>query len=539
MNAKRTGDKTAGGKAAGGETAGAKIAGGESETASATASLLALLQNSKAQTSQHGAKRFSVSRDIWRRLAGGLGRSLDLMGLWTDDSAVHMALFDPATGDFAIASLDLVDAAYPSIGRHHAAAIRLERSIFDLCGVVAEGQQDTRPWIDHGKWPLKHPLSKSPGEGQSHEPYAFLAAEGEGLHQIPVGPVHAGIIEPGHFRFNCAGETVVRLEARLGYTHKGIEKLLEGKSLNDAARICARISGDSTVAYSVAFARAAEAALAVEIPERAHWLRALMSELERLANHLGDIGAICNDAAFALMHAHCGILREDVLQASKLCFGHRLMMDCALPGGVACDIAKDGEEVLKRLLRGIDERLPRLVNLYYNTPSLMDRTRNTGYLDPDLAASFAAGGFVGRASGRRFDARQAFGIEPYRQLSFDVAALREGDVNARVWIRIEEAQQSLALIGQILRQMPQGAIKTALPAGLGETREGVAVVEGFRGDILLWLRLDESGQILRCHPRDPSVFQWPLLEAVIENNIVADFPLCNKSFNCSYSGHDL
>jgi len=319
--------------------------------------------------------------------------------------------------------------------------------------------------------------------------------------------------------------------------HKGIEGLMAGADLARAAKLAGRTSGDSTVAYAIAFARAAEAALDVEAPARAHWLRALMAELERLANHLGDFGAICNDAAFALMNAHCGVLRERVLRTADACFGHRLMRDRVVPGGVTVDLdTSNGRREIADLLANIRERFPALVELYDNTASLLDRTVGTGILAPALAARFGAGGFVGRASGRDFDARRRPGYPPYDKLAFDVPVLTEGDVNARVWIRIREVEQSLALIETIVAQMPEGALSTPLPARSGE---GMALAEGFRGDILLWLRLGADGRVERCHLRDPSWFQWPLLEAAIEDNIVADFPLCNKSFNCSYSGHDL
>jgi Ni,Fe-hydrogenase III large subunit len=351
--------------------------------------------------------------------------------------------------------------------------------------------------------------------------------------------VHAGIIEPGHFRFTASGETVVRLEERLGYVHKGIEGLMAGSPIDRAAGLAGRTSGDSTVAYSLAFARAVEAALGVEVPPRALWLRALMAELERLANHLGDIGAICNDAAFALMHAHCGVLRERVLRASDAAFGHRLMRDCIVPGGVASNLREEGERVVRSVIAEIRQRFPRLIELYDNTASLQDRTVGTGRLKVELARQYAAGGYVGRASGRHFDARRSPGYPPYDELTFDVPVLEEGDVNARVWIRIREVEQSLSLVEQILQRLPGGAAARANVPSTNGPREGMALVEGFRGDILAWLRIGEGGLVERCHLRDPSWFQWPLLEAAIEGNIVADFPLCNKSFNCSYSGHDL
>jgi Ni,Fe-hydrogenase III large subunit len=291
------------------------------------------------------------------------------------------------------------------------------------------------------------------------------------------------------------------------------------------------------VAYSYAFARAAESALELAVPDRAVWLRALCAELERLANHLGDIGAICNDAAFALLLAHFGVLRESVLRAANIAFGHRLMRDIIVPGGMQSDIGDAGKATIRDALDTIRKRFPDLVELYDNTASLQDRTVSTGILQPALAHQYCAGGFVGRGSGRAFDTRRTLAYPPYKELRFEVPVLDEGDVNARVWIRIREVEQSLSLIDQILDRLPKGPI-LAQPLHPEQPCEAMALVEGFRGDVLVWLRL-RGGRVERCHLRDPSWFQWPLLEAAIEGNIVADFPLCNKSFNCSYSGQDL
>jgi len=275
----------------------------------------------------------------------------------------------------------------------------------------------------------------------------------------------------------------------------------------------------------------------VDVPPRAIYLRALMAELERLANHFGDVGAICNDASFSLMHAQCGILREKTLRAAQSCFGHRLMMDAVVPGGVARDPGAGCVAEVAALLEEVRRLFPKLVELYDNTASLQDRTATTGVLRGELARQFGAGGYVGRASGRAFDARKMPGYPPYDRLDFEVPVFDAGDVNARVWVRIREVEQSLALIDQILRRLPAGAVRVAIDPN-GEVREGLGMAEAFRGDVLVWMRL-EGGRVARCHLRDPSWFQWPLLEAAIEGNIVADFPLCNKSFNCSYSGHDL
>ena len=481
--------------------------------------------------------RAVVGPAVWIAAADALAQErLTLLGLWGEPDRVHMALLDEPPADIAVISVDCIDGAYPSVGQRHAPAIRLERAIRDLFGLEARGAADTRPWLDHGRWETRHPLGASAPATPQPSAYDFLPVEGESLHQIPVGPVHAGIIEPGHFRFTATGETVVRLEERLGYVHKGIESLMRGADLTRAGKLAGRTSGDSTAAYQLAFARAVEAACDVEVPPRAHWLRALMLELERLANHLGDIGAICNDAAFALMHAHCGVLREQVLRASDQAFGHRFMRDCIVPGGASRDLDRDGISALRRVLGEVRQRFPALVGLYDNTASLLDRTVGSGVLAPELARRFGAGGVVGRASGRDFDARKHCAFPPYDRLRFETPVRDDCDVNARIWVRIGEVEQCLGLIEQVLDGLPDSPVHIDVAPAAGE---GMALVEGFRGDILVWVRLDVEGRVDRCHLRDPSWFQWPLLEAAIEGNIVADFPLCNKSFNCSYSGHDL
>ncbi len=492
------------------------------------------------QADQRPWPRFSVDAAGWMAAAQALrDASVVLLAYWGEPGRVHLAIADPPLGALCVISLDCPDGRFPSVAALFPPAGRFERAIHDLYGLRAEGTPDPRPWLDHGRWPSAADNSR-PSPTDADAGYPFLPVEGESLHQIPVGPVHAGIIEPGHFRFTASGETVVRLEERLGYVHKGVESLLSGAAIEKAARLAGRISGDSTVAYALAFARAVEAATDTTVPPRAHWLRALMTELERIANHLGDIGAVCNDAAFAIMLAQCGALRERVLRAACDCFGHRLMMDKVIPGGVAVDLAADGIATIAGLVAKIRRRFPELIELYDNTASLQDRTVGTGTLRPELAARFGCGGFIGRASGRAVDVRRHPGYPPYDQLSFAVPVLQDGDVNARVWVRIREVEQSLSLVEQILARLPEGQIAAAIrPLAPSASPEGMALVEGFRGDILVWLRLHPDGTVARCHPRDPSWFQWPLLEAVIEGNIVADFPLCNKSFNCSYSGHDL
>ena len=354
--------------------------------------------------------RAVLAASDWSALAAHLAQGrFTLVSLWGDRDAVHMAVLDEATGEAGIATCPCPDRRFPSVGRVHPPAQRLERAVRDLYGLDPDHAPDERPWLDHGRWGIAAPLGPA-ATGAPAGPYPFLAAEGAALHQIPVGPVHAGIIEPGHFRFSAHGETVVRLEARLGYVHKGIDGLMAGASLESAAGLAGRTCGDSTVGFALAFARAVEAARRTPVPARAIWLRALMAELERLANHFGDVGAICNDAAFALMLAHCSVLRERVLRASEAAFGHRLMMDAVVPGGLAVDIDATGITALRGLVKTARAAFPELVKLYDATASLQDRTVGTGVVKAALARRFGAGGFIGRASGRAFDARRGLSL---------------------------------------------------------------------------------------------------------------------------------
>ena len=485
-------------------------------------------------------QRHLLSAVDFAALPAALARepTLALLSLWAEPAMLHAAFLDEAPGGtLLIASCAVEGGQYPALSPARPGAVRFERAIRDLWGLVAEGGVDLRPWLEHGKWPVTTPLAPRPQRRTlPPEQPTFLPVEGEGWHQIPVGPVHAGIIEPGHFRFSVQGEMVVRLEQRLGYTHKGTLGLMQGKSPRAAARFAARLSGDTTVAHGLAFALAAEAAAGVVVPPRAAWLRGVMLELERVANHLNDWGFVCNDAAFAWPHARCGLLREGVLRANLAAFGHRLMMDRVIPGGLAVDLVPGAEAAILAALAAVEAEAPALLRIYETHASLQDRVVGTGTVKPELAARFAAGGHVGRASGRAFDARRALPHAPYDRLPPAVALREEGDVDARVRIRVAELTESIRLVRTMLAAVEPGEVHLPLPPQAGE---GVGVVEGFRGEIVTWMALDESGLIRAVFPRDPSWLQWPLLEAAIEGNIVADFPLCNKSFNCSYSGVDL
>jgi Ni,Fe-hydrogenase III large subunit len=476
-----------------------------------------------------GYMRLSVDASAWEALAAGCAAGMhDLAALWADGDLMRMALGDSERGLRAVVSVRTEAAnAYPSVGLHHAPALRLERAVRDLYGTNPIGLPDTRPWLDHGRWPGR----------EKEQRYEFLPVEGEGLHQIPVGPVHAGIIEPGHFRFTANGETVVRLEQRLGYVHKGVEGLFADADIERGARLAGRLSGDSTVAYAWAYARAVEAALGWPVPPRATLLRGVMAELERMAHHISDVGAICNDASVIAVHAQCALQREDVLATSQACFGHRLMMDCIVPGGVAADLSSDGIGRVRGLLGRLAATKVEIQRVYDSMPSLQDRTVTTGIISPALVRQYAAGGFVGRASGRAFDARKTFAYAPYDGTDFSLRTRTTGDVDARLMVRLDEIDESVRIVGQLLDRLSPGAIRSEPPAL--SAGEGAALVEAFRGEVFVSVRLASDGRLARVHARDASWFQWPLLEAAIEGNIVADFPLCNKSFNCSYSGHDL
>lgn len=507
--------------------------------------LLRMLRDFPLAEAHRPWARRIVDFDAWMNIVEVLTVSdWDLLGLWAERQSedrekfqVHMALKDTDNATVVVVSLPLDGLSYPAISGVRPGAARLERAIADLYGLVALGAEDMRPWLDHGRWPVNHPMSEAePRDIVPHE-YAFLTAESDqALHQIPVGPVHAGIIEPGHFRFHANGETIVRLEERLGYVHKGIERLMEGRPPLEAAKLAGRVSGDSTVAHAIAFAKACESAAGMEAPPRAVWLRAVMAEIERIANHLGDFGAVANDAAYAIMLSHAMTLKESVLRTCDAVFGHRMMMDKVVPGGVAVDLAKDGIRQIKAMLRDVRKGFQRLSNLYDDTPSLLDRTVGTGVTMASLVHRYGAGGHVARAAGRAIDARKNPGYAPYDELDFDVPVEVDGDVHARLAIRAQEIKESISLVERFVDGLPSGQLVRPLPQRAGE---GMALIESFRGEIMTWVRLDERGLVARCHPRDPSWFQWPLLEACVEGNIVADFPLCNKSFNCSYSGADL
>jgi Ni,Fe-hydrogenase III large subunit len=350
--------------------------------------------------------------------------------------------------------------------------------------------------------------------------------------------VHAGTIEPGHFRFSVVGERVLRLEERLGYVHKGIEKRFESLSLEEGARLAGRVSGDSTVAYAWAYAMALEAAAGGQPPERALWLRALLLERERIANHLGDLGFLGNDGGLAFGLAQFSRLKEDLLRTNRRLFGHRYLMDRVVPGGVAADVDRESSAAILLEADRLEEELTALRIIYYDHPGLQDRCINCGRLAPQVAAQLGVVGLAARASGHAMDARVFPGFAPYERLETRLCAHRNGDVASRIVVRFEELFESLELQRRILRGLPGGECRVPLAAPAADAA-GIGWVEGWRGEVFVVLEAQAGGRIRRCHPHDPSWQNWPALEHAVLGNIVPDFPLINKSFNLSYSGVDL
>jgi Ni,Fe-hydrogenase III large subunit len=465
-----------------------------------------------------------------------------LLALWAGDRAGSPWVAAAYVTAQALLWLELpAPHGYPDVSRFFPYAARMQRAAFELVGVRADGFEDRRPWLNHGAWPADWFPLRTPGESPAPRPtrnYDFVRVEGEGVHEVAVGPVHAGIIEPGHFRFSVVGEKVLRLEPRLGYTHKGIEQRFTRMQALEGHRLAGRVSGDSTVAYAWAYCMALESALDVDIPLRAQWLRALMLERERVAAHLIDIGFIGNDAALGFGLSQFSRLREDWLRVSNECFGHRLMMDRVVPGGVAHDLDPVQLDRIRAQCDAIEAEVRRLDSTYESHAGLQDRFAGTGRASPELAAQLGLTGLAGRASGQGADLRCDMRFAPYDKLDVSRAVETDGDVAARVAVRLKETYESLRLIRAICERLPSGPAWVDVDAARAPAF-GAGWVEGWRGQVFVALELGEGGRIARCHCHDPSWQNWPVLEHAIIGNIVPDFPLINKSFNLAYSGHDL
>ena len=447
-------------------------------------------------------------------------------------------------GGLLVLELALADAAQPYRGlqEEFPAAARMQRAAADLTGVRAEAP-DQRPWLRHAGWGRgEFPLARAPAPPTAAAPpvddYPFVRVEGEGVHEVPVGPVHAGIIEPGHFRFSIVGEKVLRLEARLGYVHKGIERRFTELPILEGHRLAARVSGDSAVAYSWAYCQALEGLARVAVPPRALWLRGLCLEIERIQNHLGDLGALGNDAGFAFGLAQFSRLKEELTRTVATTLGQRYLLDAIVPGGVAVDPSEEAAGLLAAHLGRTASLVRELRAIYDDHAGVRDRFAGAGIVEPELARRLGLTGLAGRASGLGFDLRVDSPWPPYHVLTPKLCMRRDGDVAARVAVRFDEVEESCRIARALLSELPAGPLcrPVEVPAG---RHPGVGIIEGWRGPVLVALECREPGRIHRCHAHDPSWQNWPVLEHAVIGNIVPDFPLINKSFNLSYSGHDL
>lgn len=417
-----------------------------------------------------------------------------------------------------------------------------EREVQDLFGLKLEGHPNPRRCALHDDWPEVFPLRNDfnlktvlpPFQGERHK---FRAVEGEGVFQVPVGPVHAGTIEPGHFLFSVAGEPVLYLQIRLFYTHKGTEKLFENIPIAHGVSLAESISGDSSFAHGTAFCHAVERAADVEAPPRARALRTICLELERLYNHIADIGAIATDVAFVVANAHAMRLKERVLQLNEQLTGNRLLRGMAGLGGVRFDWDSGQCKAVGELVEFLRPEFDSLVDMIGNSSSTRDRLETTGVLKPHIARDLGVVGIAGRASGFNHDLRRDFCHAAYDQVTLTVPVYQEGDVLRRMQVRIDEVRQGFSIIEQMLSKLPNGPIRVRLPV-LPENAIALGYVEGWRGEIFHWIRTAGNNRIARCKIKDPSLQNWPALSEAILGNIIPDFPVVNKSFNLSYSGVD-
>jgi Ni,Fe-hydrogenase III large subunit/Ni,Fe-hydrogenase III component G len=456
----------------------------------------------------------------------------------------------PAAPDRFVTLLVAVDQAQPevpSLTPMIPAANWHEREMQDLFGIVALGHPDPRPLVVHDGWPRGvFPLRKSvdgsrrvPREPAAEFPH--VVAEGEGVFEIPVGPIHAGIIEPGHFRFTSVGETVLHLDARLFYTHRGLEKRMEGLAPVDAFFVAERICGVCSLAHGLGYCAALEQIAGVDVPPRALLIRSIALELERLYNHVGDIGNICAGAAFHYGTATGMRLRERLQQLNECLAGHRFLRGLVVPGGVRLDLPDDLVRPLLATLHDTLGHLDGLMGRIEGNPSVIDRLDETGVLAHQAALDLAVAGVAARASGVDRDARRehphgALGLQGAPDVR--VVTLADGDANARVTLRALEARESIRLVGEFVRRLEPGPLQVPLPTPVPGGRIGLSAIESPRGEAVHWLRTDAGGRVERYHLRSPSYHNWPAVALAAETAIVPDFPLVNKSFELCYSCTD-
>ncbi|RJQ44391.1 MAG: NADH-quinone oxidoreductase subunit F [Nitrospiraceae bacterium] len=456
----------------------------------------------------------------------------------------------PGKDAFSIIVLPLKDdLTYPSLTVNIPAAHWYEREIKDMFGLFPVRHPDTRRLVFHDPFPAdSHPLRKdwkisdedlkTWGEVSAiKSPSDFLQVEGEGIYEIPVGPVHAGIIEPGHFRFSAVGETIFFLEPRLFYTHKGTEKHFEGMSFSQGVKLAERVSGTSSFSHATAYCLAVERMCGAEITEKAQAVRTLLLELERLYNHIGDIGNICAGTGLALGYAKGAVIKERLMQLNDRLTGSRYLRGVNIVGGVAKDIFRHTEDIMKTI-DAVTHEYKDLMKFLLGTVSHIERLENTGVLSGEIARKMGVTGVAARASGINDDVRKAHAHLLYDRLYFEPHTQARGDVYARMMVRAAEAECSISMINTLLESSYKGELSVAVDKAPAYSCS-LGYTETPRGSVFYWVMSDEQGKPVRVKLRSPSFCNWPVVPFAVHGNIVPDFPLCNKSFNLSYSGCDM
>jgi Ni,Fe-hydrogenase III large subunit/Ni,Fe-hydrogenase III component G len=522
-----------------------------------TASVSAALHVPEGAVRDHhpGELVLDTHADALPDLADRVSEQLEarLLSLFaTDDRArtgafgVHQVWSLPRLQTFLrlSASIDPAAPSFPSIAQKHTAANWFEREVMDFFGVRPDGHPNPTRVALHDDWPggaraLRRDFphdSQVPREPGDRHP--FRPVTGEGVFQVPVGPVHAGIIEPGHFRFGVAGEPVLYLQVRLFYVHKGIEKRFERLPWRHGLFLAESISGDTAVGHALAYAHAIERLASVKVPPRAQALRVILLELERIYNHTADIGALATDVAFTVPASRAQALREGLLRTNDRLFGTRLLRGTVAVGGVKCDLQPEDREALRSALRAFEGDFVSLVELLVDSGTFTDRVDGTGILTNQAARDLGIVGVAARASGIDADMRRDHPHDAYAGLPFKVPVEEGGDVRARLMVRAREVEQSLVILHQVLDRLPDTPCAASVPDHLPPGASALGWVEAWRGPCTHWVATDERGEVARVKVTDPSFLNWPGLVHAVPGNIVPDFPVINKSFNLSYSGND-
>jgi Ni,Fe-hydrogenase III large subunit len=455
-----------------------------------------------------------------------------------DNLSLCAVLADDLDGTLSIAATS-VRRSFPSLTPDCPQATMFEREIAEQWGVGPEGH----PWFK----PVRHhPPYRAGGSvfaGISDRPIGprvgeFFRVEGREVHEVAVGPVHAGIIEPGHFRFQCHGENVLNLEISLGYQHRGIERAMESGPDNKSLHLAETLAGDTTIGHAIAHCEVLEALGGAGAPARAETIRGIALELERLANHAGDLGALAGDVGYLPTMSYCGRIRGDFLNMTALLCGNRFGRGLVRPGGCAFDLGSSRALLLKEQLDAAAEDIANAVELLWTTPSVLSRFEGTGILSRDVCEDLGIVGPPARACGMERDVRFTHPTGIYQFSQIPVSNWDTGDVFARAYVRWVEIQRSVQFLRDQIPNLPQGTVRSTVPAP-GQSMIAVSLVEGWRGEICHVAVTDDAGRFRRYKVIDPSFHNWTALEIAMRNQQISDFPLCNKSFNLSYCGHDL